>query len=333
MCGGSCYLIRVNPTDRAREIIAIEIEGLRHVHDRLDHSVTRAVALMKESLQAGGKIVVTGVGKNLHIGQKISATLASTGATSVVLNPSQALHGDLGILSEGDVLLALSYSGESEEILDMIPLVRRRGVKIVSVTGSRGSTLAEHSDIVLQAAVPREACPFNMAPTASTTATLALGDALAMVLLETRGFRREDFADLHPAGAIGRSLLLRVSDIMRKDERLASVPQAGTVRDCVVAMTGARTGAAGIVDDDGRLVGVFTDGDLRRHISENAEVLSRPVAEVMTSSPVTVRADQLAADALRVFEQHSVDDLLVVDADGRFVGAVDGQDLPKLKIV
>ena len=323
----------MNYSDKAREVVGLEIEGLQNVQQLLGDTFDEAVRIVLACLAGGRKVVVTGVGKNLHIAQKISATLASTGTTSVVLSPSQAMHGDLGILNEGDVLLVLSYSGESEELVGLVPPVRRAGVRIITITGNTDSTLSRHSEVALAATVPREACPFNMAPTASTTATLAIGDALAMVLLEARGFKRDDYAKLHPGGAIGRSLLLRVSDIMRSGDRLATVPAGGTVKDAVVAMTGARTGSAGVVDEQGRLVGVFTDGDLRRHISANADILSRSVADMMTPSPITVSADQLAVDVLRVFEQHNVDDLLVVDEDGTLVGAIDGQDLPKLKIV
>jgi arabinose-5-phosphate isomerase len=323
----------VNYSDKAREIVGLEIEGLRAVQGLLGKSFDAAIRMILDCLAENRKVVVTGVGKNLHIAQKISATLASTGTTSVVLNPSQAMHGDLGILNDGDVLLSLSYSGESEELVNLVPLVRRAGVRIVTITGDAESTLARHGDITIAATVPREACPFNMAPTASTTAALAVGDALAMVLLKARGLNRDDYAKLHPGGAIGRSLLLRVADIMRTEDRLATVPAEGTVKDAVVAMTRARTGSTGVVDGEGRLIGVFTDGDLRRHISEDPHILSRPVADVMTPSPITVCADQLAVDVLRVFEQHHVDDLLVVDENGVLVGEIDGQDLPKLKIV
>jgi arabinose-5-phosphate isomerase len=292
-----------------------------------------AVEIILAALEANAKVVVTGVGKNFHVAQKLSATLASTGTTSVVLNPSQAMHGDLGILSRGDVLLALSYSGESEELLAMVPGVKRLEVKMVAVTAAPGSALAGCSDAVIPVAIEREACPFNMAPTASTTATMAVGDALAMVLLEARGFRKEDFAKLHPGGAIGRSLLLRVSDIMRTGERLASVPMDASVKDALVAMTRARAGSTAIVDGKGRLAGIFTDGDLRRHVAEDVSLLRRPVKEVMTPSPVTVKLTGLAVEVLKIFEDHKIDDLLVVDEAGRLAGAIDIQDLPKVKIL
>ena len=318
---------------RAREVIAIEVKNLQKAARGLGREFSESVGLFLKCLDCGGKIVVTGMGKNLHIAQKISSTLASTGSTSVWLNPAQAMHGDLGILNKGDVLLALSYSGESEELTSILPIVKRIGVRIVALTGDAMSSLAKCSDVVVSAAIEREACPFNMAPTSSTTVALAIGDALAMVLLEARGFRKEDYAKLHPGGAIGRALLLRVADIMRTGERLASVRNTAKVRDALVAMTRARAGSAGVVDKNNKVAGIFTDGDLRRHIAKHANVLNLPVAEVMTRSPIAVKADQLAIDVLRIYEEHNIDDLLVVDAKNCLVGAVDIQDLPKLKIL
>lgn len=323
----------MNHLKRAREVIDIEIEGLQALRESLGKPFESAVELMRNSLSAGHKIVVSGVGKSYHIAQKISATFASTGATSVVLNPMQAMHGDLGIISPGDVVLALSYSGESEELLAILPPVRRLGAIVIAITGSTDSPLARCSEVAIPAAVPREACPFNMAPTASTTATLALGDALAMVLLESRGFGAEDYAKLHPGGAIGRTLLLLVSDIMRRADRVARVPESATVKDAVLAMTRARAGSACVVGDDGRLHGILTDGDLRRHMVKHGNPLEMPVGELMTAKPITVRADQLAVDVLRIFEKHNIDDLPVTDSDGRLVGTVDVVDLPKFKIM
>jgi len=323
----------VDYVQHAREVIDIEIEGLTSVRESMGQGLEKAIDLALACMSDGGKIVVTGVGKNMHIARKASGTLASTGATSVVLDPMQAMHGDLGILSKGDMLLVLSYSGESEEMLGILPPVRRKGVKIVAITASMDNSLAQASDVVVPAPIPREACPFNMAPTASTTAALAVCDALAMVLLKARGFGREDFAKLHPGGAIGRSLLLRVADIMRKSDRLPTVARGTSVREVLVEMTRSRSGSAGIVDDEGRLAGIFTDGDLRRHLAGEVDILDMDVAEFMTPSPVTVRDDQLAVDVLRLFEEHAIDDLLVVDGEGRLVGAIDVQDLPKLKIV
>lgn len=318
---------------RAGEVIDLEIEGLRSVRDRLNGSFDKAIKLIMDCLASGHKIVITGIGKNLHVGEKISATFASTGATSVFLHPAQAMHGDLGVLSKGDVLLALSYSGESEELSNLIPLVRRLGVTIITLCSSAESSLGKCSDVVLDITIPREACPFNMAPTTSTTATLALGDALAMVLLEARGFQKEDYAKLHPGGAIGRTLLYKVSDIMRTGDRVAAVPVTARVRDAILAMTKARSGSAAIVDERGYLKGIFTDGDLRRKITQSANIIDQPVRDVMTASPLSITSDRLAVDVLRIFEDHNIDDLPVVDPEGRFVGAIDIQDLPKLKIM
>ena len=318
---------------RAREVVSIEMDGLKSVRDSLGSGFESAVALMRESLDGGHKIILTGVGKNYHIAQKISATFASTGATSVVLNPMQAMHGDLGIVTAGDVILALSYSGESEELLAVIPPVRRLGGAIVAITGAPDSPLAKCSDATIPVSVPREACPFNMAPTASTTATLAVGDALAMVLLESRGFNADDYAKLHPGGAIGKTLLMRVSDIMRTGDRIACVPDTATVKDAVLAMTKSRAGSACVLDQAGKLAGILTDGDLRRHMVKHGNPLDMPVRDLMTARPITVRADQLAVDVLRVFENHNIDDLPVTAADGRLVGTVDVVDLPKFKIM
>ena len=323
----------MNYLQRTKEILDIEIQGLEKVRDELNDDFEKAVTLILQVLEDNGKIVVTGVGKNLLIGEKISATLASTGSTSVVLNPTQAMHGDLGIVSNGDVLLAISYSGESDEIIKLIPLVKRMGVKIVAITGAPDSMLAKNSDEIISVTVDREACPFNMAPTTSTTATMAIGDALALVLLEAKGFAKEDYAKLHPGGAIGRALLLRVSDIMRKDDRVPTIKPDDSVKDALLAMTKARSGSAAVIDSEQRLIAIFTDGDLRRHLSEDSAVLEASVKDVMTVSPITVTEDQLAAEVLSIFEKHNIDDLLVVDKNQRLVGAIDIQDLPKLKIM
>lgn len=318
---------------RAREVIDIEIEGLKKARKTLDKGFNLGIGFMLDCLSHGGKIVVTGVGKNYHVAQKISATLLSTGSTSVVLNPTQAMHGDLGLLAKSDVMLALSYSGASEEILTLIPIAQRAGLRIVTITGERDSTLARHSDAVICAAVNREACPFNMAPTSSTTATMAVGDAIAMVLLDARGFRKEDYAKLHPGGAIGRTLLLRVSDIMRTGERVAVVKKGATVKDAIFAMTKARSGSAAVIGTGKRLEGIVTDGDLRRHMTSDRNLISRKVEKIMTRSPITIGHDQLAVHVLRLFEERNIDDVLVVDSKKRLLGAIDIQDLPKLKIL
>ncbi|MDP6629689.1 MAG: KpsF/GutQ family sugar-phosphate isomerase [Kiritimatiellia bacterium] len=318
--------------ERAREVMDIEIGGLQDVKASIGPAFSEATDLILDCLARKGKIVISGVGKNHHIAEKLSATLASTGATSVVLHPTQAMHGDLGILSSGDVLLALSYSGASEELLNILPVVQRLDIPIVAMTAEPDSQLAECAAAVLSVAVEREACPFNMAPTTSTTATLALGDALAMVLLDARGFQKEDYALLHPAGAIGRTLLLHVADIMRTGERLASVPASANVEEALFAMTQARAGSVAIVDDMQHVLGIFTDGDLRRHIARK-DLLAVPISELMTADPLSVTPDQLAVNVLKIYEEHNIDDLLVVDSEGTLVGAIDIQDLPKLKIL
>lgn len=319
---------------RAHEVIAAEIDGLRRADAAIDDTFCQIVEAMLAALQAGGKIVVTGIGKNIHVGEKIAATMASTGSTAMLLNPVQAMHGDLGMVTPRDIVLAISYSGESDEVIRLIPSLRRIGVKVIGMTGKADSSLARNSDWVYLIDCGREACPFNMAPTTSTTATLALGDALAMVLLAARGFRKENFALLHPAGAIGRALLFRVSDIMRTGDRLAALAEDATVRDAVVAMTSAKAGCACVTAPDGKLLGIFTDGDLRRLLSDaSGDVMGRPIAEVMIRKPVSIPLGALAVEVLNVFENHKVDDLPVVDGEGRLVGTVDIQDLPRMKIL
>ena len=318
---------------RAREVLDIEIDGLREARAALGEDFVGTVRLLIDTLDRGGKIVVTGVGKNLHIAEKLSATLASTGSTSVVMNPIQAMHGDLGMIAEEDVLLALSFSGESEEVIKLIPAVRRLGIRVIGMVGSPDSSLARLSDAVLRVRIGKEACPFGMAPTTSTTATLAVGDALAMVLIDARQFNKARYAHLHPAGAIGRALVLRVSDIMRTGDHMARVPLSATVMDAIMAMTAAKSGAALIADADGRLAGIFTDGDLRRRLSEGKEILGRAVADVMTRKPISVTDDAYAVDVLRIFETYKIDDLPVVGVGGCLAGYVDIQDLPKMKVM
>ena len=318
---------------RAREILDIEIAGLKKVRGSIGAGFDATVDLLLACLANGGKIVVTGVGKNLPVGQKMAATLTSTGSPAVVLHANDAAHGDLGIVSNGDIVLALSYSGESEEMSSLIPAIRRKEVSIVAITGNPASKLARLSDVVLPITIDREACPFNMAPTTSTTVTLAVGDALAMVLLEARGFRREDYAKLHPAGAIGRTLLLKVSDIMRTGERVASVAKSASVREALFAMTKARAGAVIVVDARKRVLGICTDGDVRRHLTEDTALLDRRIDQIMSPKPRSVLADSLAVDVLSLFEKHNFDDLVVTDRNGRLAGMVDIQDLPKFKIL
>ena len=317
----------------ARQVFDIESAALRAVRDSLDDSFDRAVEMVCACLAARRKLVVLGIGKSGSIGRKIAATLSSTGATAVVLDPVDALHGDLGLVQDGDLVLALSYSGESSEWNDLLPALRRFSVRIIALTGNPRSTLGRHCDTVLAVRVAREACPFNLAPTASTTATLVMGDALAIAVMTARGFKKQDFAKRHPAGAIGRALLYKVGDIMRRDQRNAVARQDQTVQDGLLTMTRAKTGSVSIVDARGRLVGVFTDGDLRRRLAAHEDILQRPLKEVMTHKPITLRDDALAVDALRIFNERNIDDLIVVNARREPVGLVDSQDLPKLKLM
>ena len=317
---------------KARRVIGIEADELRLLAENLDcHAFSRAIETLKACVDHRGKIVVCGVGKSGHIGDKIAATLTSTGATAVVLNSLNALHGDLGLVSDGDVILAFSYGGETAELLNILPPLARFEVKLIAVTGRPDSTLGQVADVVLDVAVSQEACPLHLAPTSSTTAMLALGDALAMVLLEARGFQQDDFARFHPGGSLGRVLLTKVNQIMRKATQLAVAGPDATVLEVLKKMTQCRTGAAAIVDADGKLCGVFTHGDLARHYQADTDLGALPVGQFMTASPVTVRGDKLAAEALHVLKTHRIDDLIVVDEDNRPVGIIDSQDLSRLQ--
>jgi arabinose-5-phosphate isomerase len=323
--------------ERGREVFDVEINGLKAVRESLDESFVRAVRLILDTVGDGGIVVVSGVGKNLHIAEKMSAIFSSTGTRSIVLNPVQAMHGDLGMVSSRDVLVALSFSGESDEVIKLIPAIRRHGLTIVSLTGNAASTLAQMSDLHLEIPCGREACPFGMAPTNSTTATMAMGDALAMVMIDAQKFPIEDYAMNHPAGAIGRALVMKVSDIMRTGERLALVSPGASVMDAAVAMTKAQSGSAVVVDESRKLLGIFTDGDFRRTVAENGEQgtrnVERRIRTVMTSSPLFVYEDAYAAELLKIFERRHIDDLPVCDREGKVVGIVDIQDLPKMKVL
>lgn len=318
---------------RARDVLDIERSGIEKVRDQLDGGFIAAAEAILETLRQCGKVVVAGVGKNWHIGNKLAATLTSTGTPAVALHPIEAMHGDFGIVCRNDILIAMSYSGASNELIDLLQPVKRMGVKIIAFTAEPDSPLGRHADILVSVRVDREACPFNMAPTASTTATLALGDALAMVLLEARGFQIEDYAKLHPGGAIGRTLLLRVSDVMRTGDRCASVRTGQPVREALLAMTGAKAGCVAVIREDGTLAGILTDGDLRRHLIATPDLVELPIERIMTRDPITLTPDMLAVEILNIYEKHNIDDLIVVDGDHRVIGAVDIQDLPKLKIL
>ena len=319
--------------DQARKVFDIELAALKAVRAQLDDTFDRAVKTIAEMLDDRGKIVVVGIGKSGNVGQKIAATLTSTGSTSIVLNSVDALHGDVGVVNDGDVILALSYSGESEELLNLLPALKRFEVKIISITGNPKSSLARYSDIVLKVKVPKEACPFNLAPTSSTTAMLVMGDALAMAVLQARGFKQSDFARLHPCGAIGRAMLLRVNNIMRTGERNPVASENLSVKEALLVMTRARSGSLSIVNGRGKLTGVFTDGDFRRHMALDENLLAKPLKKVMTRHPISVRENALVVEALKIFNERNIDDLIVVNAKREPVGLVDSQDLPKLKIM
>ena len=320
--------------ERARRVIALETGELRRLHDRLDgEAFARAVELLLRCLENRGKIVVIGVGKSGHIGEKIAATLTSTGSPAVVLNSLNALHGDLGVVADGDVVLALSASGETDEMIDLLPALLRFDVSLIALTGRADSTLAQCSHACLDVSVTQEACPLNLAPTSSTTVMLVLGDALAMVLLEARGFDKEDFAKFHPGGKLGRGLLLKVRQVMRPREAMALVAPEDSIRQVLAAIASHHAGAAVVIDDMGKLAGIFTHGDFARHFQHDGALGERPVGDYMTRSPVTIGGEQLAVEILQLLEHTRIDDLVVVDAMARPIGLVDTQDLTRLKLL
>ena len=319
---------------RARQALLIEEEAIEATRESLGADFVAVARAFHATILAGRKLIFTGVGKSAHIAQKLAGTFNSTGAPSCFLDATQALHGDLGMVSEGDIALILSNSGQTDEILKLLPMLRRFGIQLVAFTAKADSDLAQGCELRLIYAVPREACPLALAPTASTTAALALGDALAMVLLEARGLTRNDFARYHPAGNLGRVLLLKVGDIMRAGDRLPLAPDTVTLQEAILLMTKARSGSIALVHPkNGKLTGILTDGDFRRSALTGPDFLQKPVSAFMSRTPKTIASDALGVDALRMFEAHKIDDLIVVDAKGKPVGLVDGQDLPKLKIV
>ena len=318
---------------KGRRVIQLEAAALQTVQRRLDETFARTVEAMKEVIQAGRKIIVTGIGKSGQVGAKIAATLSSTGAPSVVLDAVNASHGDLGMISQGDLILILSYSGETEEVARLVPSLKRIGARIVALTGNPKSTLARESEIHIDVHVPREACPLNLAPTASSTTMLAVGDALAMVLLEARGFDKEDFATFHPGGNIGRNLLLKVQDIMRPAEQMVVLPGTATVNEALALLAKKRAGAAAVVDSRGKLKGIYTHGDFTRGYQKDVNIGRARLVDVMTAGPITVRVDKLAVEVLNLFEANRIDDLVVVDRQHRPVGLVDAQDLARFKLI
>jgi len=318
---------------KGKRVILMEAEALHAVQKRLDESFARTVEAMREVIQAGRKIIVTGIGKSGQVGAKIAATLSSTGAPSIVLDAVNASHGDLGMISNGDLILILSYSGETEEVSRLIPSLKRLGTRIVALTGNPKSTLAREADLHIDVHVPREACPLNLAPTSSSTATLAVGDALAMVLLEARGFNKEDFAAFHPGGSIGRNLLLQVGEIMRPRDQMAILPGTATVNEALALLAKNRAGAAAVVDARGKLQGIYTHGDFTRGYQKDVHIGRARLSEVMTARPITIRVDRLAVEILNLFEAHRIDDLVVVDRQNHPVGLVDAQDMARFKLL
>ncbi|HVU16882.1 MAG TPA: KpsF/GutQ family sugar-phosphate isomerase [Candidatus Didemnitutus sp.] len=320
---------------QARQCLAIEREAIDATAATLDGKFVAVVRAVESALAAGHKLIFSGVGKNAHIAEKLTATFNSIGVPSCFLDATQALHGDLGLCMAGDLAFLLSNSGATGEMLRLLPLFEKFGLATVALTGAPASELARGADYQLIFCAPREACPLALAPTASTTAALALGDALAMVLLESRGLTREGFAKYHPAGTLGLTLLLRVKDIMRTGDSCPVLKEKGsTIQAAIFAMTRAKAGAVALVGAGGKLAGIFTDGDFRRSaLNGGAGFLNRPVGEFMTHGGKTVKADSLAVDALKLFQQHKISDLFAVDAKGRPVGYIDVQDLPKLKIL
>ena len=319
--------------EKARWVIGMQADSLREMASRIDASFGAAVMAVQSSLENRGKIVVVGVGKSGNVGHKIAATFNSTGATAVVLNTQNAFHGDLGMLSDGDVVLALSYSGETRELLDLIPFVRSFDVKVIALCGKTGSSLSAAADVTLDTSVAREACPLNLAPTSSSTAMLVMGDALAMVLLESRGFTESDFARYHPGGSLGRALLLKVGDVMRRDERMPTVGIGARVVDAVAEMNRSRAGACLILDASGKLAGIFTHGDFARGYEKDPALGALPVADLMTRNPISLTEDSLAVEAVKQVGEKRIDDIVVVNAEGKPVGLIDAQDLARLKLV
>lgn len=318
-------------TASGRRVLEVEAHALEAVAARLDGDFSAACRLM---LETAGRVVCTGMGKSGHIARKIAATLASTGTPAFYVHPGEAAHGDLGMITDADVVLALSYSGESDEVLLLLPVLKRQGNRLIAMTGRAGSTLAREADVHLDVSVPAEACPLDLAPTSSTTASLAMGDALAVALLEARGFTADDFARSHPAGALGRRLLLHISDVMHAGDDVPRVSADATISEALVEMSRKRLGMTAVVDAEGRLLGLYTDGDLRRTLDDaRLDLRSTRIDEVMTRTPRTIGSDALAVEAAQLMEMHKIGGLLVVDDGHRVVGALNIHDLLRARVV
>ena len=314
----------------ARRVLAIEADAVRALITRLDERFLAAVSLIRD---CRGRVIVSGIGKSGHIARKIASTLSSTGTPAYFVHSAEASHGDLGMIQRDDVFIGISYSGESDELLQILPLVRRQGAKLIAIAGNAQSTLAREADVFLDAGVAKEACPLNLAPTASSTAALALGDALAVTLLEARGFSAEDFARSHPGGSLGRRLLTHVSDVMRSGPDVPKVSERATLKEAILEMSRGRLGMTAVLDASGRVCGIFTDGDLRRALAQVTDIGAARVADVMSAQPRSIRPEALAAEAVQIMETHKVNQLLVVDARGELVGALNMHDLFRAKVI
>ncbi|MEM7012381.1 MAG: KpsF/GutQ family sugar-phosphate isomerase [Verrucomicrobiota bacterium] len=320
-------------TNEMRRVLTAELNSLSRTLASIDQSAVEIVTALRNAVDGQGKIVVLGVGKNSHIAAKCAATLTSTGSPAVALDPMNALHGDLGLIQDGDAIIALSYSGETDELLQVIPHLRKFEVTIIACTGNRESSLATRCDLTLAVEIEKEACPLELAPTSSTTCTLAILDAIAMALLSARGFGRNDFARYHPGGALGRKLLARASELMRPTDRLVLVETDCLVKDVITTMAETKNGAAIIVDDVSRLKGLFTHGDFARAYKDDPiEIGDQEVASLMTANPITVKESDLALDVVDAFREHRIDEIIVINSISEVVGLIDSQDLARMRI-
>jgi len=315
---------------QAKDVLDIESEAILNLKESINGQF---VEIVKEILHCPGRVIMTGMGKSGLIAKKLAATLASTGTPSFFLHPAEAIHGDLGMVTKDDIVIALSNSGETNEVLNIVPVIKRIGAKIIAMTGGLDSTLAKNSDYLLNTGVKEEACPLDLAPTASTTATLALGDALAIALLEARDFKPEDFALYHPGGSLGKKLLLKVDDVLHVREQNPVVNLEANLKETLFTMTSTGMGAANIVGDDGKLAGIITDGDIRRHLEKSPDLLNKLVGEIMTVNPKTILKDKLAAEALKIMQEYEIEDLPVVNENKEPLGLINFQDLLKAGVL
>ena len=316
--------------DLARQVLQIEADAIAALIPRLGQGFIDATSII---LHCHGRVVVSGIGKSGHIARKIASTMASTGTPAFFVHPAEASHGDIGMITRDDVMIALSNSGESAELLTIVPLIKRQGAKLIAITGESESTLARQADVHLDARVAQEACPLGLAPTASTTAAMALGDALAVALLDARGFSAEDFARSHPGGSLGRRLLTHVRDVMRKDDEIPNVSEAASLSDALLEMSKKRMGMTAVVNAAHQVTGIFTDGDLRRSLERFSNIHSVRITDVMTHAPRTISMERLAVEAVEIMERHKVNQILVVSDNGKLVGALNMHDLFRAKVV